>query len=152
MSKMSQGQMIAGVGGVVLIISLFLDWVSGISVATAAGTFSAGGGNAFDVFSGMDIIMLIVGIAAVVWAVSGAGVGMDLPPYSAWIIAGLGIVVFGWALGWDLENSNAGIGAWLGLAATVAIAWGAFSATANPAPKASEPATPATPPPAAPSA
>ena len=58
MSKLSQGQMIAGVGGIVLIVSLFLDWIS----------TPFGGGTAFDVFSGMDIIMLLIGVAAVAYA------------------------------------------------------------------------------------
>ena len=119
-------------------------------MATAAGTFSAGGGNAFSVFSGMDIIMLIVGIVTIVWAATGAGLGINLPPYSGWIVAGLGIAIFGFALGWDLEYSNAGIGAWLGLVATIAIAYGAFAASANPAPRAAtraEPPAPAAPPP-----
>jgi hypothetical protein len=65
-SRMSQGHMVAGVGGVLLIVGLFLDWVSGL-------------GNAFDAFSGMDIIMLIIGIVAIAWAAS-AGMGAATPP------------------------------------------------------------------------
>jgi hypothetical protein len=144
MSKMSQGQMIAGVGGVVLLISLFLDWVSGISLQVGATTVGTGGANAFDVFSGMDIIMLIVAVLAIVWAVSGA-VGMALPASTGWVVALLGVVIVGWALGWDLENSNAGIGAWLGLVAAVAIAWGAFAASTRPAVTSSAPARESTP-------
>lgn len=153
MSRMSQGQMIAGVGGVVLIVSLFLSWFSGFSVATGIGTVSSSA-SAFDYFSGMDIIMLIVGIAAIAWAVSGAG-GFSLPAHSGWIVALLGVAMVGFTLGVVLEYSNAGIGAWLGFVSTIAITYGAFSASANPAPKAARPATPATPPtppPAAPTA
>ena len=65
-SKVSQGELIAAVGGVLLIISLFLDWFS--SSASIAGVSVSASGNAFDVFSGMHIIMLIVGIAAVALA------------------------------------------------------------------------------------
>jgi hypothetical protein len=148
-SKMSQGEMIAGAGGVVLLISLFLDWVSGIS--TPIGTL--GGGSAFDVFSGMDIIMLIVALVAIAWAVSGAA-GMDVPASVGWIVGLLGVAIAGWALGWDIENPNAGIGSWLGLAASVAIAWGAFAAGARPAvaPSAEAPASTPAPPPTTPAA
>jgi hypothetical protein len=92
----------------------------------------------------MDIIMLIVAVLAIVWAVSGA-VGMALPASTGWVVALLGVVIVGWALGWDLENSNAGIGAWLGLVAAVAIAWGAFAASTRPAVTSSAPARESTP-------
>jgi hypothetical protein len=144
MSKMSQGQMIAGAGGVVLLISLFLDWTSGIG-------FLFAGGSAFDIFSGMDIIMLIVAVVTIVWAVSGA-VGMHLPASTGWIVGLLGVAIAGWALGWSLEDPYAGVGAWLGLAASVAIAWGAFAASTRPAvaSSATVPESAPTPPPSTP--
>jgi hypothetical protein len=129
---MSQGQMIAGVGSVLLLISLFLDWVSGITVTSAAGlSLSVGGGSAFDVFSGMDIIMLIISVAGIAWAVATA-VGQTAPPQSGWILGLLGVLVTGWCLGWVLENSNAGIGSWLGLVGAVALTYGAFEAGRHP--------------------
>lgn len=132
MSKLNQGQIIAGLGGIVLVVSLFLSWVSGFTVSVATGSASTSA-SAFDAFSGMDIIMLIVGIAALGLAVAGA-TGTNLPPGAAPIVSLLGVVVFGWALGWCLENSNAGFGAWLGLVASVAIVFGAFEAGREPRP------------------
>lgn len=141
-SRMSQGQMVAGVGGVLLLISLFLDWVSGVTVTAATGvSLSVGGGSAFDVFSGMDIIMLIVAIAGIAWAVASA-VGQTVPPQSGLVVGVLGVLITGWCLGWVLENSNAGIGSWLGLVGAIAMTYGAFEAARHPV-VAAGPATPA---------
>jgi hypothetical protein len=110
MSRMSQGQMVAAAGGVLLIISLFLSWGEGA--------------DAFDVFSGMDIIMLIIAIVAIVWGVA-AGMGTTTPPaLSAMLVGVLGVLVVGFTLGTDLEAPDADIGAWLALVASLAIAWG----------------------------
>jgi hypothetical protein len=132
---MSQGQMVAGVGGVLLIVGLFLDWVSGL-------------GNAFDAFSGIDIILLIIGIVAIAWAAS-AAMGTATPPALSGMLVGLlGVVALGWSLGWDLEEDAAGIGAWLSLVASIAIAWGGLGGgtrrVAAPAARRG-PATPASP-------
>jgi hypothetical protein len=136
-SRMSQGQMIAGAGGVLLIVGLFLDWVSGF-------------GNAFDAFSGMDIIMLIIAIMAIAWAAS-AAMGTATPPVLSGMLVGLlGMIALGWALGWDLEEGDAGVGAWLALVASIAIAWGGLGGGRRPV--AAPSTTPAAPPPAAPAA
>ena len=152
MSKMSQGQMIAGVGGIVLLISLFLEWISGISITVPGGaSVSGGGGSAFDVFSGMDIIMLIVAIVSILWAASAAS-GRAVPPQSALIVGLLGVAIVGFALGNELEDSNAGIGAWLGLFGSIAIAWGALAGGRQPAAAPASRAAAPPPPPAAPAA
>jgi hypothetical protein len=119
-SKLSQGQMIAAGGGALLIISLFLSWESGFGVSASA----------FDAFSGMDIIMLIVGLAAVGYA---AATAMDaasgLTASAPRILSLCGIALIGWTLGWDLEDPGAGFGAWLALIATIAIAYGGYEAS-----------------------
>lgn len=127
-SRLSQGYVVAGVGGVVLLISLFLNWISGVTITVGAASLSTSG-NAWDVFSGMDILMALVGLAAIV--LTGAvtvGAAIKTPTNAAWILGLLGVGTIGWALGWDLENANAGIGAWLGLAGATAIAYGGFAA------------------------
>jgi hypothetical protein len=125
MSNLSRGQLIMGAGGLVLIISLFLSWVSILGISASA----------FDAFSGMDIIMLIIGVTALAYGVTMAmGASVSLPGNSALILALLGIVVFGWTLGWDLEEPNAGFGAWLGLFGSVAIAYGGYDAWKAPQP------------------
>jgi hypothetical protein len=112
-SKMGRGRIVTAAGGAVLLLSLFLHWedIAGLS--------------AFDLFSGMDIIMVIVAVAALAYGLAPAA-GMEMPVRdSAMIVFVLGVLVVGWALGNDLEDSSAGLGAWLGLFAALAIAVGA---------------------------
>jgi hypothetical protein len=135
-SRMSQGQMVAAIGGVLLIIALFLSWEEGAS--------------AFDIFSGMDIIMLIIAIVAVVWGAA-AGMGAATPPMLSGLLVGvLGVVVLGFALGFDLEAGDADIGAWLALVASIAIAWAGLGGGRRPV--AASSSTAAAPPPSAPAA
>ena len=116
-SKLTQGQMIVGIGGVVLVIAQFLSWASGLADSSA-----------FDQFSIMDIIMLAVGLAAAAYAAAiGTGRSASVPPDAGLILTALGLLVVGWALGWDLEFPFAGFGAWLALAAGIAIAYGGFT-------------------------
>lgn len=119
-SKLSQSQMIAGVGGVILVISQFLSWASGFG----------GSASAFDSFSIMDIIMLLIGLAAVAYAAAvGTGRASSVPSDAGLILSALGLIVVGWTLGWDLEFSYAGIGAWLGLLSGLAITYGGYTAS-----------------------
>jgi hypothetical protein len=146
-SRLSQGQTIAAVGGLVLIISLFLDWTSGVTITIGVTSISTSG-NAWDVFSGMDILMALVGLAAI--AIAGAtmtNASVDPPVKLDLVLALLGVGTIGWALGWDLENPNAGLGAWLGLLAAIAIAYGGFEAARAPQPVAATSTSPPPPPP-----
>jgi uncharacterized membrane protein YbhN (UPF0104 family) len=112
-SRLSQGQLIVGGGGILLIVSLFLNW--------------SFGGSAFDLFSGMDIIMLVVGAVAVAYAALPAiGSAHSVPAQSSGVLLLLGVLVLGFVLGEDLEDPYAGVGAWLALIASAAIAVGAF--------------------------
>ncbi len=127
-SKLTPGQMIVGVGGVILIISLFLNWDD------------LAGQSAFDVFSGVDIILLLIGIAALAYAaLTASGSASGIPPNSAVIISALGILALGIALSVALEDDTAGIGAWLALIAALAIAYGAHEANRVARPRASSP-------------
>ncbi len=111
-SKLRQSQLIVGAAGIVLVISLFLDWV---------------GVSAFSAFSAMDILMLLIGLAALGYAaLPASGSTQSLPKDSAWIVMLAGVGVVGWALGICLEDADAGFGAWLGLLASIAIAVGAY--------------------------
>ena len=126
-SRLSQGQMITAAGGALLIISLFLHW--------------GGGQSAFDSFSIVDIIMLLVGVAALAWALApAAGAGATMPPNAPLILAGLGMAVLGFAFGLELEISG-DIGVWLAVLGSLAIVYGAYEATRAPLPAAS-PRTP----------
>ncbi len=116
-SRLSRNQMIVGGGGVALIVSLFLNWDD------------LAGQSAFDLFSGIDIILLVIGIGSVAYAaLTAAGSTSSLPRDSAALLGMLGILAAGIALSVDLEDNSAGLGAWLGLIAAGAIAFGAYQA------------------------
>ncbi len=122
-SRLSRGEPIAAIGGVVLIVSLFLNWSESF----------LGNVSAWDAFSGIDFVMLLAGLVALAFGLATAvGVAERLPTGSALIVSLLGIIVVGWSLGWDLEDPDAGIGAWLGLIAGAAIAYGGHRANGGP--------------------
>lgn len=137
-SRMSQGQMVAAAGGVLLIVALFLHWGAGVS--------------AWDGFSSMHIVMLLVGLIAIAWAVMPAVGSTSLPPSAPGLVFALAVAIFGFAVGWELEASG-GIGVWLAIVASAAIAYGAYSHGRVGAPSAAAPSrTAASPPPSAPAA
>lgn len=132
--KLGPGQAVVAIGGVVLLVSLFLNWSEA--------------GSAFDSFSGVDIIMLLIALATLGYVgASGMGSAAALPSNAPLILAALAIVTIGWSGGWDLEYPSAGFGAWIALPASVAIVWGSIEASlASPAQAAratSRPASPA---------
>jgi hypothetical protein len=121
---------------VLLIVALFLHWGAGVS--------------AWDGFSSMHIIMLVIGLAAIAWAVLPAtGSAMTLPPNAPGILLGLGVAVFGFAAGWELEASG-GIGVWLAIVASAAIAYGAYAHGRVGAASVAAPSPATSPPPGAP--
>lgn len=132
-SKLSQGQMIAAGGGALLIIALFLNW--------------AGNESAWNGFSVVHILMLLIGIAAIAWAVLPAtGAAVSVPPSAPTILTALGLAVFGFAAGWELEISG-DIGVWLAILAAVGISYGAYLGAGTPVVSRAQPAAPAAPPP-----
>lgn len=135
-SRMSQGQMITAVGGAVLIIGVFLHW--------------AGGQSAWDGFSIVHILMVLIGIAAIALAVLPAtGATVTLPPSAPLIVAALGIAVFGWAVGFEFEIAGQ-IGVWLAILGSLAIAFGAYEISRSPAVPAAPTTTGSAAPPGAP--
>jgi hypothetical protein len=136
MSRTSQGQMVAGAGGVLLIIALFLHW--------------AGGQSAWNGFTVMHIVMLLIGIAAIAWAVLPAtGAAVRVPPSAATLLTALGVAVFGFAAGWELEISG-DIGVWLAILGALGIGYGAYLGSHTTVPARPQPPPPAAPPPSAP--
>jgi hypothetical protein len=116
-SKVSQGQLIAGAGGILLFISLFLNW--------------AVGQNAWN-FSFVDIWMLLIAVAAAVYGLAGAfGMELELPAEAGFLLAGLGMAAFGWAFGFETEVSG-NLGVWLAILGSLGIAFGGFEAARSP--------------------
>ena len=75
-SRLTTGDMIAGVGGVVLLISLFLPWY-GVSI-DIGGVSASDSGTGWEALDFIDILLLAVSVAAIgVVAARAAG---QLPP------------------------------------------------------------------------
>jgi hypothetical protein len=145
-SRIGRGDAIAGGAAVVLVLSLFLNWFGSL--------------NAWQVFSVVDVILLLLAIATI--ALVGlrlAGSLPSLPLPAGWLIAGYGAVALITTFMFLVEGSSLGIGIFLALLASAAMTFGGWDATRTPAgaPTASRPASgpatsprPASPPPAAP--
>jgi hypothetical protein len=62
-SRLTTGELIAGVGGLVLLLSLFLPWY-GVSVDIAGVSLSESG-NGWEVLGFIDILLLLIAVAAI---------------------------------------------------------------------------------------
>jgi hypothetical protein len=87
-SKLTTGDMIAGVGGLVLLISLFLPWY-GVSV-DIAGFSASESGSGWEALGFIDILLFLVSVAviAIVAAKATGALPADLP--AAVILLALG--------------------------------------------------------------
>jgi hypothetical protein len=107
------GALVLLIGGILLIISLFLpNYESGFT--------------AWQVFTNLRVIILLIGIFAVGFGLLEAtGAARTLPDPIPLILAALGIAVLGFAAGWELQVSGAG-GVWLMMVGSVAIGIGGW--------------------------
>jgi hypothetical protein len=122
-TRLSYGAVAAGAGGLVLILSLFLDWVG-------AGSFGA---NAWDLFSIMDFFLLLVGLAAVGFAaVEALGLQVNLPFDRVRALTVLGIVSASFVWGLLVESDHVKFGFILAALAAAAILGGGILAERNP--------------------
>ena len=144
-SKLSQGEKIAGGSGIALILFMFIfDWF-GYKVAGGFGISGATAGrNAWGAFSFIDIVLFITAVAAIALAyTSASGTAVSLPVAMSAIVAGLGILsvvlvlfriisppdlsVGGISAG-DAVDTTRKFGVFLGLIATAGIAYGGYAA------------------------
>ena len=113
------GQLAAGAGGLLLIVSLFLPW-AGVNGAHRTG---------FEVLKGLDVFLLIVGLIAIAAALTGGRYGVFRPDVSLNGAADLFGVVSTVLLVWLIlldppSDGGRGIGIFLALVAAIAIACG----------------------------
>lgn len=108
MSETARGHLMAGAGGVILIVSLFLDWT--------------GARTAWMDFTVVDIVMMVIGVAAILFALLPV-LGEALPPSVELAMAASGSAAFGFAAAVELEFSSA-VGVWVGIVGSAAIAFG----------------------------
>jgi len=137
--RLSTGEKIAGVSAVLLFIFMFFDWftlnVSGGELVT----FSAGG-NAWEVFTWIDLLMLLTVVVAVAVAVIRLSDAIVEPPFSlnaaVAILGGLSVLFIvyriidppldtGGVAGVDVSRA---IGVYLGLLAAAGITYGGYRA------------------------
>jgi hypothetical protein len=122
-SRLSYGALAAGGGGLLLILSLFLDWIG-------AGPFGA---NAWDLFSIMDFFLLLVGLAAVLFAaIEAFGLQITLPVNRVRALTVLGIIATSFIWGLLVESDHIKFGFILAALAAVAILVGGILAERSP--------------------
>lgn len=114
------GQLIAGAGGVLLIVSLFLPW------AEKGGVSHSG----WELLTMADVFFLIAGLCPIAAAITGGRFGLfrpDLTLIGATDLLGLvAIVMMAWLLIFDFPaGADREIGAFLALIAAVTTAVGA---------------------------
>jgi hypothetical protein len=123
-TRVPVGPLVAAIGAVMLLVSLFLDWYEGFT--------------AFTVFEFVDILLVVCALLIVVQLAGGMGlIGPPVSPVVALIVAlfALGVVLT------QLVNDppavaggngpDQDIGIWIAVAGAVLMAAGAFLATAH---------------------
>ncbi len=145
-ARLDRGLLIAGGGGLVLLISLFLPWY-GVTVSLGAEVPSLGVSvSAWRAFSFIDLLLfLVAAVAIAAGALSAAGRLPALPLPLGKILLAAGVVALvlvffrlidapgdtGGLAGVDIERK---IGPFLALVAAAAIAFGGSQTSAAPAP------------------
>jgi len=118
-TKPGPGQLIAGAGGVLLIVSLFLPW------ASADGVERSG----WELFAMADVFLLTVGLVAIATALTGGRFGVFRPDLSlngaADLLGLVAIVLIAWLVIFDFpDGAGREVGVLLALAAAVTVAAG----------------------------
>ncbi len=141
MRRVRIGEIVAGVAGVVLLLSLFLEWY------TVRGR--AEGLTAWSAFSFVDLLVCLVALLGIALAVSQVvGRGPALPVAIGVITSTLGLaatlLVLYRILNQPGPNDAIGVGAgaWVGLAACLGVFLGAWLSLSDERPRPSDPVPP----------
>jgi hypothetical protein len=115
------GRLLAGAGGVLLIVSLFLPWADSLDAASR---------NGWELSGTTDVLFVIVGVHGIAAATTGGRFGYFRPDLSlnatADILAVVATVVLGWLILFDFPSgASREAGVYLALIAAIAIACGA---------------------------
>ncbi len=119
-SKPGPGELITGVGGALLIVSLFLPW------ASAGGVERSG----WELWTMGDVFLLIVGLVAIGKGLSGGRFGLFRPDLSlsgaADLLGVVATILIAWLVIFDFpDGAGREVGAFLALVAAMAVAGGA---------------------------
>ena len=142
MKRVRTGELVAAGGAAVLLIAMFLDWYG-----------AAGGGRgvtawaAFGVIDAVLALVALAGLALLAFQIVGRGPAL---PVAIGVIT-VSLALIGMLLVLyrilDQPGSNEAVdvrlGAWLGLAATAVVWWGAWKALSDERPRPADPPAPA---------
>jgi hypothetical protein len=138
--RLTQGQMIAAVGAVVLLVAMFLPWigVSGPSlpsgVSLPPGVSGTAGDTSENVWKGstLDIYLLITAIVALIpalLALTDSAEEFSFVSAATFLLGVVAVILVAAFLTIDFpDGAERKIGAFIGLAAALAIAFGGFRA------------------------
>jgi hypothetical protein len=138
--RLTQGQMIAAVGAVVLLVAMFLPWigVSGPSLPSGVnlppGVAAAAGSSSENIWKGstLDIYLLITVIVAALpalLAVTDSSEEFSFVSAATFLLGVVAVILIAAFLTVDFpDGPDRKIGAFIGLAAALAIAFGGFRA------------------------
>lgn len=122
-SRLRQGEIVAGIGGIALFVFLFFDWFQGTDGWTSLASPEVGGGVT-------GFIVALASIAAITFAALAAmGKRLNVPVPRGGItlaLGGLAMLIILWTIIVAPEGAEIKFGLFLGLAAAVAITVGAL--------------------------
>ena len=135
MARLSQGQMIAAVGGIALLVAMFLPWVgiSGPSVPSGlpGGVDTSTSENVWK-GSTLDIYLLITAVAAILpalMALTGSAEEFSFVSAATLLLGAVAVILVAAFLTVDFpDGADRKIGAFIGLGAAVVITVGGFRA------------------------
>lgn len=111
-SRISVGEIVAAVGGLVLFVALFLNWF--------------GGQSAWQLYNLVDIWLALIAIAAIVIALApAANAELGVPTGVSALLGATALVIL---LGYLFEFGDRGIGLLFGLLAALGITFGGLTA------------------------
>jgi hypothetical protein len=115
------GRLLAGAGGALLIVSLFLPWADGLDGASR---------NGWELLRTTDVLLVIVGVLGIAAAITGGRFGFFRPDLSlnatADILGVVATIVLGWLILFDFPSgASREAGVYLALIAAFTVACGA---------------------------
>ena len=131
MGRLSQGQIIAAVGGIALLVAMFLPWI-GISGPSLPGGVDTSSSENIWEGSSLDIYLLITGVVAILpalLALTDSAAEFSFVSAATLLLGTVAVILVIAFLTVDLPNgADRKIGAYVGLGAAVVIAVGGFRA------------------------
>ena len=126
MERLSQGQMIAAVGGIALLVAMFLPWIGssgpsipGISTSTSENIWK---GSTLDVYL---LVTVIVAALPALLALTDSAEEFSFVSAATFLLGVVGVILIAAFLTIDFpDGADRKVGAFIGLAAALAIAYG----------------------------